>query len=355
MSRAVRALANEAIPDDLLQMVCQIALNDPDPETDAWLDSDYAMAPIQQAINSARGAAVDALAELIFADTSRWVILKPTLQQTVDDRVLAVRSVAVNALLAVLDAEREDALTYFEKLTDGADRILGSEYVRRFINFAMFRDYEAIRPTLLRMLESTEPGTVRAGASHLVLAALWIDEARGDDDFVLALGEEARAGAAQVFSKYLPDETVGEVCENRLVSLFWDESDLVRKEASDCWRKLKPDQVAARGQLIGEFVRSMRPGNDANILAYRLSEARQPLPVEVCDLAERAVGTFGYKAASIQFREAGAATHLSSLMVRLLEETDDSIMRARILGTIDEMIRAGFMGIGEQLGQQYDR
>ena len=355
VTRAVRALARETIPDDLIQMVYQIALNDPDPETDVWLDSDYRMAPINQAINSARGAAADALGELLLADRSRWDTLKPAVEQIVDDRVLAVRSVAVNALFAILDTQRDDALAYFEKLTVGADRILASEYVGRFINFAMFRDYSAIRSILLRMLESHVPGTARAGARYLVLAALWMDEARGDDDIVLGMSEEARAGAAQTYSEYLSDETIGKECENRLVTLFGDESETVRRAASDCWHRLKPDQVASRGSLIGEFVRSMGLGNDTSILAYRLSEARRPLPAEVCDLAERAVGSFGYKAASIQFREGGTATHLSALMVRLLEETDDPILRDRILDAIDDMILAGFMGIGEQLGRQYDR
>ena len=354
VSRAVRALANETIPDDILLMVCRIAVEDPDPDADVWIGSDR-MAPINQAINSARGAAADALAELLLADTSRWDSLKPTVEQVVGDRVLAVRSVAVNALFAILDAQRNDALAYFDKLVVGADPILKSEFVRRFINFAMFRDYARMRPILLRMLESADPGTVRAGARHLVTAALWMDEARGDDVIVLGMSEEARAGAAEVYGEYLSNETVGTECEKLLVKLFADESEIVRKAASNCWRRLKPDQIASRGSLIGEFVRSMGPGDSASILAYRLNETRRPLPAEVCDLAERAVATYGYKAAYIQFSEAGTATYLSALMVRLLDETDDPILRNRILNAIDEMIRAGFMGIGEQLGQQYDR
>ena len=182
-----------------------------------------------------------------------------------------------------------------------------------------------------------------------------MDEARGDDEIVLGMSEEAKAGAAEVYGEYLSNETVGAECENRLVKLFADESEIVRSAASDCWRKLNPDQVASRGSLIGEFVRSLGPGNDARILAYKLSESRRPLPSEVCDLSERAVGVYGYRAASIQFREAGTATHLSALMVRLLEETDDPTLRDRILDVTDEMLRAGFMGIGEQLDQQYDR
>ena len=42
-------------------------------------------------------------------------------------------------------------------------------------------------------------------------------------------------------------------------------------------------------------------------------------------------------------------------MVRLHEQTNDLVLRERVLNTIDEMIRSGFYGIDEQLRQQYDR
>ena len=45
----------------------------------------------------------------------------------------------------------------------------------------------------------------------------------------------------------------------------------------------------------------------------------------------------------------------TALMFRLREETNDPIVRKRVLDIIDEMIRAGFYGIDEQLKNRYDR
>ena len=72
-------------------------------------------------------------------------------------------------------------------------------------------------------------------------------------------------------------------------------------------------------------------------------------------IAERALAAFGFKATSIQNEEAGVAGDLAVLMVRLHEQTNDPVLRERVLNTIDEMIRSGFYGIDEQLRQQYDR
>ena len=352
---AIRALAEEALPDDIVQMLCHVALEDPDPESDDWHVGRDEESPINQAINSARGAVATALAQLLFADRSRWNILKPTISQLVEDRVLAVRSVAVESLLAVLDTQRRDALAYFKRLAEGAGPILGTHYIERFINYAIFRDYPAVRPTLMSMLESSEPHVVQAGARQVALAALWVDEARGDEVVVLEMGEDARAGAATVYAGNLSNQTVGAECEEHLRTLFEDESDLVRREASSCWVHLHPDQVALRGALIGTFAHSLDSARDVGLLAYRLKEARRTLPAEVCILAERAVAAFGVKATSIQNEEAGAAGELAVLMVRLHEQTSDPVFRELILNTIDEMIRSGFYGIDEQLRQQYDR
>ena len=124
VAHAIGALAEEILPDDIVQMLCQIALEDHDPESDSWHIGNDEESPITQAINSARGVAATALARLLFADRSRWITLEPIVGQLVEDRVLAVRSVAVESLLAVLDTQRSDALTYFKRLSEGADPIL---------------------------------------------------------------------------------------------------------------------------------------------------------------------------------------------------------------------------------------
>ena len=355
VARAVGTLANETLPDDIVQMLCRIALEDPDPDTDNWHGPDVETGPINQAINSARGSAATALADLLFADRGRWSNLKPTIEKLVVDQVLAVRSEAVRCLLAVLDVNRDDAFAGFGKLSEGADPILGSFYVKQFIHYAMFRDYPVIRPTLLRMLESSEPAAMRAGAGHVALASLWLDEADGDEELALKMGVEARAGVAEIYAQNVADKTVGAECEKFLCRLFNDESEVVRREAARCWITLDADQIAARGSLLGAFAESMGSGGGVNMLLYRLKDSPRPLPAELCDIAEGAVAAYGFRASSIQYSEAGTAYTLAPLMVRLHEETGDPEFQERILDVIDDMVRAGFMGIDESLHKQHDR
>ena len=358
LADAIGTLADEDIPEDIVRMLCEIAETAADPERDDWLNRDHGgheMGPIDQAINSVRGRAAQSVATLLFGDRDRWSALKPTVEKLVVDPVLAVRSVAVECLLAVLDIHREEALSGFRRLIDGAEPILGSNLVERFVHFAMYRDYAAIRPVLVKMVESSEPASMKVGARQMTLASLSLEEARDDADLVLSLGEEARVGAAIVYADNVADSTIGAACEERLKALFTDDSDAVRHAAARCWNALEPDELAKRGSLFSAYVRSIGPDADVTVLTHMLERSHEPLPTEVCDLAERAVVAYGPKAGDIRLRESAAAYNLAPLVIRLHEETNDHGLRRRLLDVIDEMLWVGFMGMSDQLGQQYDR
>ena len=367
LANAIGALANEDVPQDIVCTLCGIAGNATDPENDSWRepsahlpwekppDPDPVEGPINQAINSVRGTAAWSIARLLFANTDRWYMLKPTVEQLITDPVLAVRSVAVRCLRAILDTHREDSFDGFRQLIDGADSILGSKEIEWFVHYAMFRDYAAMRPTLMKMLQSSEPAVMQVGAGQMALAGLWMDEARDDTDLVLSMGATERAAAADIYARNVSNATVGSACENRLKTLFWDEDNTVRQSAATCWRALKPDELAKRGSLLGAFMESINSDVDVFILIHKLEQSRERLPSEVCKLAERVVKAYGPKGADFRLRKAGAVYGLAPLIIRLHEETEDPELRRRVLDVIDDMLRMGFMGMNDQLEKHYTR
>ena len=367
LANAIGALADEDIPHDIVNMLCRIAINPTDPEKDSWLeppthlpwqkppDPDPVRGPINQAIYSARGAAAWSIATLLFANRNRWHLFKPTVEQLITDPVLAVRSVAVQSLLAILDTNREDAIDGFQRLIDDAEPILGSKEIEKFVHYAMFRDYAAMRTTLMKMLQSSGPAAVKVGAGQMVLAGLWMDEAREDADLVLSMGEEARVSAAGIYAHNVSNDSVGRECEERLKVLFLDESRAVRQSAARCWSALEPNELAKRGSLLGAFVDSIDPRDDVTVLVYTLKQLHERLPPEICELAERVVAAYGPKGADFQLREAGAASMLTPLIIRLHEETEEPELRLRVLDVIDDMLWMRFMGMNDQLERQYTR
>ena len=355
IARAIGALADERIPDDILTMLGEIARYDADPRADDWQLKEPAYGPMDQAINSARGAAAYAMSKLLFADRDRWATYRPVVEQLARDPVLAVRVATVPCLLAVLDANRDDALECFGQLVDGAEAILGADEIVQFVHYAMYRDYNRVGPVLQRMLESPHSEVAVAGATQLAIAALSIDEASEDLDHLVQLSEQSRIGVAEVCAANIANDALARECERRLRTLFADDRPDVRRVAATCWNYLEPDQIASRGPLIRVFAKKLRPGDEASMLLFNLREAKLPLPAELCDLAERAVVAFGDRAASIRFGEGGDANGLSELMVRLYEETNDDAVRTRALDAIDDMVQTGFIGIDDRLRERFHR
>ena len=88
----------------------------------------------------------------------------------------------------------------------------------------------------------------------------------------------------------------------------------------DAGSTLNRTKLLREDPLIDAFAHSLASPHDASLLAYRLKEARQPLPAEICTVAERAVAAFGSRVASMQYAEAGVANGIG--------RTNDSASRA---------------------------
>ena len=348
---AAYAIAENNLPEDIVQTLCRIAVDDPDPGEDRWFGPDEATRPMTQAMNSARGLGAMAIARLLFCDRSRWEELQPTVERLVTDPVLAVRSVAVECLLAVMDHKREEAFALFEQLAEGADPIMGSREVERFIHFGIFRDYGAMRPHLTRMAASSTDLTVRIAGKQLTIASLYLDsdQAHSDQRIAIESRHEARAGAAEIYVANLGELPVRRECQAKLRSMFDDDSETVRAACSRWWRSVSPNDLASSESLLADYTQSNAfDERNTSVILHRLMDATVPLPIELCGIADRAVERFGTKASSIQYAEAGVARNLGELMIRLHEQTS-SDQRSRVLDSIDRMLFADFHGLQEHL------
>ena len=262
---------------------------------------------------------------------------------------------AVECLSAVLDSRSEKALNLFESLVGGADAILGTRYIERFLRSAMLMDYASVKQTLINMAGSEYPITAIVGGRQLTVAALTIPDAREDGVLELPMGEYARVGAASVYATRLMDPELGAECESRLKAIFWDDSAAVRRAASRCWLDLEPQDIASRGEMIAEFTRSIRPDDDATFLIAQLKKAQGPLPDEVCELAERIFEVYGSKLTSIQTRAAGDAYDLAPLLFRLHDESSSAELQERILNIVDKYVHANVFGFTHDLDSRFGR
>ena len=356
--RAVGAIAKEEVPLDVMDAVAFYATEDPNPKGDPWLtnparEADLGESAVNAAINSVRGEAAGAIAALLFADADRIGPLRSAVAALVRDPTLTVRSVAARPLLAILRSEERESLERFTVLCADADPILGTRYFERYLNHAVYRSYEAVRPILLRMLASQDAEVRRAAARQVCLAALHDGasrEAAIEDAARVAEGDpEMRTGAAEVYARNCGHADIAAQCIEKLPRFFDDPAVAVRKDAARCFGEIEADQLPRHDALIEAFSTSAAFADKPFPLLRRLDDMSGPVPGSVCSLADRAIDAWGAAAGDIQTSESHHASILAKLIMRLYAQASNEAQRKRALDAIDRMLEVGFYGLQDEL------
>lgn len=358
---AVGRAAGRDLPAELLEMVSWYATEDPDPEREAWQEEApggglyYGGEPFSAGMNSARGRAALAIADLIAPKGSRMEIFLPTLERLVEDPSAAVRSCAARALLTTLIHDRDLAVGLFVRLCDTEnDALLGTDFVERFLLYATSTHFGELEPLLERMLASRNDSAVVVGARQSCVAALEIEEAEPLAEACLNGDETRRAAAAEVFAANLRNARYRGVCEEALVALFEDDSEEVRREAARCFSRLRDDDLGDHLPLIEAFVGSRAFDTEHDELLGALQRTTAHLPEAACLACERFLDVAGEDAANIQLRGAADADTALQVLVRAYNQARNPELQTRCLDLFDRMTELGIYGVVGTL-ERYER
>lgn len=269
MSSMVRELANLAWPEEIFETIAWYALHDSDPSKSNNSTS---------GINTTRGSATEAIAALIYANKSRAAYFQPTLEQIVQDPSLGVRACAAEALTAMLNYDRDIAISLFERLCDANDALLGTRTVGRFLYYGLGTHFERLKPILERMLSSQLPEVAQAGSRLACLESLHIQEAKEFAEHCLSGTEAHRIAASKVFAANLRSAHFRELCEKALVRLFRDENKKVRSEAARCLWGMEGDELRNYTHLLKQFIDSpiFKTSTTRLLMALKRTTAKLP-------------------------------------------------------------------------------
>lgn len=350
----VQKVAAAALPDNLIAMVCDYAINDPDPTEERWQARAggvpfYGGDPLTAGINSVRGEAAWAIGGLLFADHSRWPKVQIAVEALCGDRSNAVRSCAVKCTLAILNIDRNEAVRLFLKLADGADAVLSTGDVDNFLYHGVQTHYAQLRPLLLRMLNHPEKEARTAAARQITVASFHEAAAQEDVAAVLVGNESCRAAAAGVYAYNLDSAIVGAVCRAQLGRLFSDPAKAVREAAAHCFRQLSDGNLSAESALISTFLDSPAFDDGAQHLVYALHKSTALLPDVVCAIPNQIMAREAMAGTPLHLRH--GLYQLPELVLRVYRQTGDEATKIRALDTMDQMLEAGLGELEAELGK----
>lgn len=342
-------------PDHVLDAVTWYAINDPDPNQESWKiqagggKAYYSGDPHTAGINSTRGAAAGAVAQLLFDSPERFSQLEEALNSLSHDRSVAVRSCAIVTLLAFLNIDAEKAIHWFKDCVATEPAILGTHYVERFVYFAGYRNYAAIRPVIKDMMNSSELGTVEAGARVLCLLSLSAEAVPGDAELLHNGTTVMRKAAVHIYARNVDHKDVGAACRLRLRPFFADEDESVRLEAASAFHHIHTLSSTDQAGLLSAFL-DTGPGQEGlALVVHEFGDSPVQLPDLVCRLVRLSVEASKKTAGDIRTTGPVIATDLSKIVVRLYAQTEDPMILSECLALVDEMERHHFFGLSDEL------
>lgn len=264
ISHALHARAEEHVPDDLLDMMEDWALHDPDPardsrdEVDNYGNKHHGGDPFNQGLNTTRGMAVAyASRSALVSEPQRVERAFSLLEEAANDPTTAVRSRVIEALNWMVNrGEDSRALDIFDRAVDGHPKLLQLPVVHRFLHRTYFRHFERIRPFIEGLFINDDGNTRQMGAALACLAAFEYEEAGDLEARAMSGDEMMRCGAAQVYARQIGNPKLESTCRERLLTLMQDKDENVLASVGGCFQHACLEHFEGLRSFIEEFIHS---------------------------------------------------------------------------------------------------
>ena len=334
--------ATDALPTDAIDVLIALATERHDSEEEAWrLDSGnsqpyYGGDIYINGINTTRGQAAEAMAELIEKDASYIERFQPALHELARERTPSVASCVARTLRTVAYHSPVLGLELFLRMDFSEERLLGTHHVCEFMRENLHQSFSGLKNMTLRQLRSPHPDLRRAGARLVCLAAFTHDDAL-ELAAAARLGDnQQRLGVTDVAVANVANPICRQWCEGALKDLFGDSDVEIRRLAASCFRQIPEGRVGAYGDLIEAFCGSPAYVEDSFSLLNALKKAREQLPGVVCLACE---SFLNYLAAEVRaFPGRGTNSRIVvELAFRVYQQHQNDEWTSRALDLIDRI------------------
>jgi hypothetical protein len=354
LSWGVQKLGDRDWPDELLELVAWYAVHDPDPTNEMWkVDAGggrpyYGGDPEAFGINTVRGAAAEAISNLLFDMPDRMTRFASAIESLCSDPSVAVRTCAIGTLLPLLNINRDLGVSLFVRLVDGAPEVRRTHHFETFMYRATHSHYEVLREILLEAMKSTDDEAAQVAARQICLASFTNAGALTDVEYVVTGSPPLRRAASAIYETNLGFESLFEECESRLLKLFGDSDDEVREISSRCFHHMGGEMLTKNEDFLRAFIESAAFDHPESFF-HALEQSHARLPDIVCEAAERFIRSIGAEGGNIASRAAHSADTVSVLVVRLYGQSSDAPTRRRCLDLIDEMEAFAYYRLQKEL------
>lgn len=333
-------------------MLIRIASEHEDPTPEDWNrkpTQGSAHSLLSQALNTARGSAGFALQSLLFKHPERFPELRSAIATLVQDPHPAARIGAIEACLAVLRIDRQQAIRWFLSACQGPELMLATQPVERFLRYTLHQETEELRFLVCRMLCS-EDADVAQVAARRIAASFLVSGTLSELYQECLQGKPAtRRGIAEVAAELLGAEPYASKATEALLCLANDDDSEVIEVVARSFRQLNLKLVQAEPSAWASFALSKAfRSHPSHLLSALKDQSGSLLPFSECILL---VGESFYQESangSPRLTTAPYERELIPLLLRLYEQSRevakvhqsclnlwDNLLERRVLGAME--------------------
>lgn len=332
--RLIRERAEENWSDKAIKRLIHYATNHPDLEPgklnlscDKTSDEASVNTLYQNTLNCVRGVAAEAIGQLLWNHKDLLKKLQPGIESLVNDPHPAVRMATIDALLPILNINKDLAVAWFCKVCADDLRVAASPRAVLFFNHTIVSHFDQIGPLIKCMVRSPNNEVSQEGAKEVTARWLFHEMFREE----LADCREGtipqRKGVTQVASTFLRDEQYSMKCQDLLYPFFDDPEKDVRAETWNMFHNNALILQTINKEFLKTYIRSKAFTDHPSRLVYSLKD----LPCSLIPFAEAIFVLCEVFSTTLQEKsqEMGSdvphiVSEISSLLLRLYEQSQDS-------------------------------
>ena len=351
----------ESLPDVAVEMLHWLATEHEDPAREAWQEDagggrKYYNGDIHMnGINVTRGRAAEAIRDLILTDGAYIDRFRPTLDRMIRDPSASVLSCVAGTLRAVARHDPVLGMSLFHRMNLSEECLLAVPYAYHFILDGLRDNFAELRPTVERMIRSSELEVCKAGSRLASIATLLEHDSAADlADEALRSGVHHRLGVAQVASANLAIRECRAWSEAKLVTLFNDDDADVRSEAASCFRHLGDEPLDTYEDLISVFCDSRAYQENSFSILHLLEESLGRLPGMTCVVCKRFLDRFADEARDVRTSRSADTYTVAKLVFRTYQQHQNDEWTSPSLDLIDRLCIEEIAGAGDEF-EQFER
>jgi hypothetical protein len=332
--RLIGARADDKWSGNTLERLIRYAMSHPDLEPgklnvhcDKTADEASVDMLFQNTINCVRGVAAESIGRLLWNNADLLKELRPAIESLVNDPHPAVRMASIEALLPVLNIDKDQAVAWFCEACKNDLRVAASPRGVLVFNYTVSSHFDKIASLIRAMVRSPLDEVSQEGAEEVT--ARWLFHRLFEEELDRCRKGTIvqRKGVVQIAAHFFSEEKYRVRCQELLLPLLDDPEKEVRAETRSIFRsKAFPNQSISI-EFLKIYVRSKAFADDPVWMVNDLRDfpdslvALAEIIFAICEVYST---TLREKSREIGSRVPHTVSDVCSLLLRLYEQSQAS-------------------------------